>query len=393
MPARKCGKCKENLTNSAEVVCTACCRNVNMVVNKLLTYANSHRSSSSTLQIKIAILNFFSPDDIAEARQIMTDNVKDVIPEFPNLGKRRTDSINRQASDIMTDDILDMFKALDNMTEEWLVPSFVCDNVCKLPGSPEAAGNLMSIYEEITKHERRLVQLQESMTKVIMDVADNHTAISELRTQTPSGSRNITAGSSGKGPAGRQARGRQRLRSMAANSVPVSDDIVAPGDAGSDTAGDTSTPAPQPYQDALVSEHAADETAGDVEFQAIGHNNGRRPNKGNGKPQKKRVTRTGGTAAEAGGLLAGPETFQVQITNVSPSLSQGDIATYVESKHHGLTASQIEDITSEGWNTKRFLLTFEFKHYDVVMAEDFWPRKIYFKRWFARKQSNNNNNG
>ncbi len=88
---------------------------------------------------------------------MMIDNVRDVIPDFPHLNKKRTDSVNRQASDIIVDDMYDMFRALDNVGDQWLVPRFMCDNVCKLPGSPEDAGNMMSMYEDIASHERKLL--------------------------------------------------------------------------------------------------------------------------------------------------------------------------------------------------------------------------------------------
>ena len=62
--------------------------------------------------------------------------------------------------------------------------------------------------------------------------------------------------------------------------------------------------------------------------------------------------------------------------------------TFIESKEEDTKPRQVEDTTSEGWNTRRFLLTFDFKYYDRVMAQDFWPQQIYYKRWFTRKQNN-----
>ncbi len=69
----------------------------------------------------------------------------------------------------------------------------------------------------------------------------------------------------------------------------------------------------------------------------------------------------------------------MQITNLSPSLGHNDTVNYVESKGD-LTLINIEDIKSNGWNTKRLLLKFEYKHHDVIMAQNVWPRRIYFKR-------------
>ena len=409
---RKCGKCKENVPNTGEVVCIECYTNVNIVVNRMLTYVNSHRSSSSTMQIKTAILNFFSQDDIAEARQMMIDNIREVIPDFPHLNKKRTDSVNRQASDIMVDDIQDMFKALDNVDDQWLVPRFMCDDVSKLPGSPEAAGNMMSMYEDISCHERKLLQLQEAMTKVIQDVSRNHADITQLKTKVPpsvNGNFVQTNGSKGPNTKQNQVRDKQRLRSVIddsdngnqAQNAGVTAEPSDDGDRDADPGG-SGEQKRTGYANAVLSDSTSnnDVESENRDFHKVGRNNVRRPNKGAGnvllgeRPavMKKKDTRTGGTAEDHGVLIAGPDTFQVQITNVSPSLAQEDIVNYVESKGD-LKPSNIEDITSDGWNTKRFLLTFEYKHHDVIMAQDFWPRRIYFKRWFTHKQPNNTVHG
>ncbi len=63
---------------------------------------------------------------------------------------------------------------------------------------------------------------------------------------------------------------------------------------------------------------------------------------------KRKPIQTGGTAEDNGVLKAGLDTFQVQITNVSPSLGHDDIVNYVESKGD-LKPSNIENITSDGW--------------------------------------------
>ncbi len=152
--------------------------------------------------------------------------------------------------------------------------------------------------------------------------------------------------------------------------------------------------------DSALNNVVENDTRDSGDFHQVCHNNGRRPNKGTGSVMvsersavmKRQATRTGGTAEDNGTLKADPETFQVQITNVSPSLGHDDIVNYVESKGD-LKPSNIEDIKSDGWNIKRFLLTFEYKHHDVIMAQDFWPRRIYFKRWFRHKQPNNTIHG
>ncbi len=81
--------------------------------------------------------------------------------------------------------------------------------------SPEAAGNMMSMYEYITSHERKLLQLQETVTKVIQDVSKNHVNMIQLKTSVPYG---VNNGSKGPNIKQNHARGKQRLRSVVVDS-------------------------------------------------------------------------------------------------------------------------------------------------------------------------------
>ena len=117
----------------------------------------------------------------------------------------------------------------------------------------------------------------------------------------------------------------------------------------------------------------------------------KRPNKGtnsaNGKSKKH--ASMGGTS-DSGTLRAGPNTFQIQVTNVNSDLSDDDIKAYLSSK--SVEPVKIEDKTSPGWETKRFLLTLPFDNFENVMSPEFWPKKIYFKRWFPAKAAKINPN-
>ncbi len=52
---------------------------------------------------------------------------------------------------------------------------------------------------------------------------------------------------------------------------------------------------------------------------------------------------------------------------------------FIVNKEMEIEVINIEDKTSEGWQTKGFLLKFDYKHYEQVMSADFWPKKIYFR--------------
>ena len=373
------------MQTSEAAVCLSCYKGNNMVMNHLLTFVSSYRSRSSTLQMKTVLLNYYSHDEINEARQVMIDNTKDIIPDFPHLSKKRTDSVNRQANDIMFDDISDMFKALDSADQQ-SVPTFVCDDVTRLPAAPEASGNMMTIYDELAAHQRQLLELQEKMSRMIQDVSKNHSDIAVLRTRQDNSTREVKGKQNMRATATRESAtvqadaGEPEIQTIDEQTLTPNGAEPAPGGSGEQNrrlyAGAAAAPS--------VPGHKAEE-----EFHTVGKNSVKRPNKGTGNSQvKKKTPRTGGTAERSGLLAAGPETFQLQITNVSPSLNSDDIVRYVESKEEDTKPRQVEDTTSEGWNTRRFLLTFDFKYYDRVMAQDFWPQQIYYKRWFTRKQNN-----
>ena len=133
-----------------------------------------------------------------------------------------------------------------------------------------------------------------------------------------------------------------------------------------------------------------DDDAGQ-EYQKVGRDGHRRPDKGSSKGRlygghglKERGV--GGTAGVSNRLTAGPETCQVQITNVNPRLGVDDIKDYIRDQDNGVDPHEIKDTSTEGRGTKRFLITLKFADMDKVMTTAFWPNKIYFKKWFPNLQ-------
>ncbi len=102
------------------------------------------------------------------------------------------------------------------------------------------------------------------------------------------------------------------------------------------------------------------------------------------KSARSKPTRTSRTS-DSLNLTAGPETFQVQITNLNKELDADSIKEFIDNNKMGIEVSNIEDRTSDGWLTKRYLLTFEYKYYEQVMSNEFWPNLIYFRRWFPAR--------
>lgn len=370
MAKQKCTKCKEKFDN---VLCQ-CCQTKQFVDNGLLMYMSSYMSRAPRLAIRSSILNFYSADEVASARQVIEDSVKDIIFEHPAIGKKRTDSSKRTACDAMVDDILDFLSALDRV-EDAIVPKFVCSNARGLPpAGPEDGGSLMTVLEAVAAQQRQMKQIQESMNEMRSDLIKLQTKDAAVIGKTAS---SVVANPSVKdGTDSRVEKGTLPLRGQR-DAAPKVDQVP-------------STSRGKSTCDGLI--------FGSVQNQSKIQSSGeeyqhqvKRPNKGSlrehGKTKKQ--TSKGGTS-ESDTLLAGPSKFQVQITNVNSDLNVDDIKTYLRSKE--TQAVSIEDKTSPGWETKRYLLTFSYEQFDKVLSADFWPKKIYFKRWFPAIAAKANNN-
>ena len=166
MAKQKCTKCKEKF----DIVLCQCCQTKLFVDNGLLMYVSSYSSRAPRLAIKSAVLNFYSSDAVASARQALEDSVKDIISDHPALGVKRTDSVKRTACDAMLDDILDLLGALDKV-EGSVLPKFVCSDASGLPpAGPEDGGSLMVVLEAVAAQQRQMKQMQESMNEMRIDL-------------------------------------------------------------------------------------------------------------------------------------------------------------------------------------------------------------------------------
>ena len=376
---KKCFSCKEAVQNSDNVSCVACFQNTNIVINNLLMFINSYRSRSAGFQLKTAVLKSYPANEIKEARQTLVDSVKEIIPDHPHLFIKRVDSPNRPAHDVMVDDLIDIFKALDSADQAERIPKFLADDALKIPGCPEAAGNMMSLYDDLAVQRRELDKLQEIMTRVIQDVASNTSELAKVKSANAEQQPKKT-------PV-------KRRKSQDVNDIPV------PTDSNTITKPSQAEPVVAPRSSyAVAASRAPQGDAGpsadskSEQFTNVGPNNGKRPNKGLAKTIDNKKTQrnkgTGGAAEPSGKLVAGPTQFKVQITNVNPELECGDIESYIKDKNDSISAIDVADTSSDGWSTKRFLLTFAYEHLNDVMSKDFWPKNIYFKRWYAPRPQN-----
>ena len=342
-------------------------------------YISSYRSRAAQLSVKTAVLNHYMADDIFTARQMIEDSVKMIVPDHTLVGKRRTDSVNRSASDAMMDDILEFFKAYDRCDEDD-VPKFVCSDAARLPpAAPEAAGNLMVALEALATQQRQIKQLQESMSSMRIDIEDVKVRTNDSEGSIKALTENV-------------AERLTPLRGYKQNHARKSE-AITPNKDKKDNMQPAEKSSKEPQQ--ITEDPVPSTSKGDGTYSAalqaqVENDDGfsrprKRPNKGTTKGnsnQPARMLRKGGTS-DSDILKGGPDTFQMQITNVNATLDETKIKDYINSK--GTEVTKVEDTSSGDWDTKRFLLTFEFSKYDQVMATEFWPKRIFFRRWFPAR--------
>lgn len=162
MTKKKCITCK---IKDAEY-CTECKNDSEkeiIVVDPLLTYVTTYLSRSSALHLRVAVLAFYSMNQIHEARYKLYDAVADVI-ECDRTD--RQNSTTRSAKEAELDDILETFKKMDE-AEENIDVKFYADDITQLPpAAPEAGGTVMALLEVIAKMQRDLSQVQDVVCRI-----------------------------------------------------------------------------------------------------------------------------------------------------------------------------------------------------------------------------------
>ncbi len=239
----------------------------------------------------------------------------------------------------MVDDILDMFKVLDNIQRED-IRKFMCDDASKLPPcSPEDAGSMMAVMESITALQRHIQQMHETMCTVRLDIENTKKSVDDYQNT-------ITIDDLKQTLAGIHNVGDQ-------DASLVMPSAVDQGGSGKYVASSTS------YQGGNCRHYVNTvlQTSDKEQLNDGFQKGGKRKNKGMNKELKddksarSKPTRTSGTS-DSLILSAGPQIIQVQITNVNKELDADSIKEFLNNKELGIEVSNGEEKTSDGWQTK-----------------------------------------
>jgi hypothetical protein len=103
--------------------------------------------------------------------------------------------------------------------------------------------------------------------------------------------------------------------------------------------------------------------------------------------RKKKSQRGSAEAGEGASKLSGRDVFHISVTNINPSITPEDLVAHLVEQDKEAVPIKAEDASLEGWDTKRFSLTFSLKLHEKVMKSEFWPEGLYFREYFPRRNA------
>ena len=137
-----------------------------MILNELLAYICHFIHNSNADNLKKIITNFYSNDEIINAkRQLWDVGGPTALGNFPD----RKSTSKRDVSAAHMNDIYDAIIKLDNANN---VPIFVARNFDRIPFHAPEEMNMMAIVQRITNLEKSRDTHEESLSSLSIDVID-----------------------------------------------------------------------------------------------------------------------------------------------------------------------------------------------------------------------------
>lgn len=367
MAPKKCETCKQG--EAKYQVCSSCL-NSRYVMNSLLAYVATYIHRSTLIQLKLAVLGFYSEDEVSEAKQGILDATEHLDLGLKNIN--RQNSATRSAKEAEVDDIIGIFQKMDGNATASTV-TFCVSNVSSLPpAAPEEGGSMMSLVGSMAKMLKQMQQLQQTVAEIRLDVNDHEVVINRHETtlkNMPMKQENMQQ----EGVTVQRKSSRYLIGpDMVANAIQQANrnSLKEVNNKGTYAAAAAAAPVEE-----------------DGFIMITGANGSKRPRKGlesgNDRARQKRLT---GTADRNDNLKAGPELIHIQLTNVHPENDTQSIKDYIKDKDESIVVTEVKDTSNEGWETKRFIVTCNSSAHDKILSSDFWPRKIYYKRWYLPRQ-------
>jgi hypothetical protein len=141
-----------------------------LVLNDLLCYLLSKFSKIDTKQLKTALMNFYTSEDIIAAKDVLILHAS----KLPNADKLVTIRKRRESTcraSLELDDIFSQLTAIDQQTLLFTLPRFVSDDPARMPTWSIVEGDMKAIMNRFEKLENKISQLQISVNKGVAATA------------------------------------------------------------------------------------------------------------------------------------------------------------------------------------------------------------------------------
>ena len=349
---KKCDICKTK--NATHFACDKCkedneCESDfnNAVVRGLLCYVSTYLHGNTRIQIKLVVMGFYDEDAVNEAKRKLYSVVEPL--EMNVEYTQRQNSLTRTAKEAEVEDILDVFYKMDEL-DETERPRFLVEDITKLPPmAPQSGGSVVTLCEAMATMQRQMLLLEQSVAGMKLELSEQSAKLQQMKSMNKAQVKSFT-------------------------SVVKSPSAVAESNA---MASSTASSFQKTRQPVIVTDNETNKEKESNDFITVSYK------KKNAVERRNRGT--SGTSSSAGRLKAGPEFFHVQLTNVHPSIDHQGIEDYIKEKDNTIEVREVKDTSSAGWNTKRFLVTFAAAAHDTVMQDEFWPQKVYYRKWYIRR--------
>ena len=133
------------------------------IVNELLTYAIHYLNSSTIENIKKVVQQFYSDDDILDAKKLLWESRSEILGQFPE----RKSTKSRNAASANT---IDIFEALIKLDAQGKLPNVVAKNIDKIPNRQPEELNLLYVVQRLANLEKSRDEQNETMTNLAIDI-------------------------------------------------------------------------------------------------------------------------------------------------------------------------------------------------------------------------------
>lgn len=333
------------------------------ISDPLLAFIACYRKTGTARNIKTVLQVKFTIDQLKNAIGKLWDcRGTDMLGEIPE----RKDSKTRTAKEAYTDDLLNAFNALDECND---LPSFVvsANELHLVPRIHPEEIEMVSMAERLGAVEQTLAMMNEKMKLMAQFGSHVNQECESTWPKLPA---------YGNGSDGNRS---QENEQICPNASMASAPGMRPPSSPSRQAQGRRGPTEDVRRQAASQQQPGSRSMAQVAA-AIGDGDFTEVKK---KPPRKRGKE--GTSSGARSFKAGSDKFTVQITNVNPSVGSDDIKAYIKDMGVDSQEAEVKDTSTDGWPTKRYLITLPRDVFDKVMSPEFWPPKVYFSQFFAAR--------